>query len=267
MVTPGGPGQPVSGRPCRLGPGGVAAVLDLPGVVQHVPGEAADRVSDRPGLGARVLGERQGGDDGVRDRPAVGGDGVAVAAMGRPQAKTELAGVGELGRDHVVDDGVAVPSAATRPLAQRGRRSGGDAVEDRPRRLEEAQEAGAGRLHQGCPLDGGDGARCAEVRGRRAGEALHHRQPIHGVGRPGFAGRRRHRGVPRGRLSEGEQRAGLVPARPAPARPRQAAGEHPARPRLDHDVDRPRPGARWRHGAEHDRRRLRRQGCRGAIRP
>jgi hypothetical protein len=56
----------------------------------------------------------------------------------------ELARVGRVGADHVADQLIPVPAATARPLAQLGGGGGGDLVEGRPGRIEQADQA-AGR--------------------------------------------------------------------------------------------------------------------------
>src|SRR5215470_19418591 len=106
------PGTPGGLLPLRLRCGGL--VLDLPGVVNSVPGGAA---RDEPGRapGAAQIPVRAGraaGPDLREDRGADPGQRREVAGRERPLGEPEHPGVQHLGLAHVLDDLVAVPAAA-----------------------------------------------------------------------------------------------------------------------------------------------------------
>src|SRR3954453_13285877 len=88
----------------------VTAVLDLPGVVEHVPGHPAQHIPRRP---LPILAPTEG----VRDHCALL---LPVCARGHPC--TRLRGVAPLCLHDVPTHVVTVAAAAARPLAQTGRR-------------------------------------------------------------------------------------------------------------------------------------------------
>src|SRR5207302_670303 len=84
----------------------VPTILNLPGVIQHVPGNPTRGVASWPGFGFR---------GGLRRRPAQSGqDGLAggldrraIAHRRRLYAHPDLAAIRVLGAEHVLDDLVA----------------------------------------------------------------------------------------------------------------------------------------------------------------
>ncbi len=112
-------------------------VLDLPGVIQRVPGRASDGVADRPRL-ARVsrVCQRGAGDDCLQRIGEGGSDELHWRAgrlvRGRRRPRAQLAQVGDLGLADMADHLRQVAAAAARSLRQldalrapRGRVEGG----------------------------------------------------------------------------------------------------------------------------------------------
>src|SRR6202049_4969110 len=113
-------------RPLAL----VAAVLDLPGVVHHVPAKATSRVAHRPFLAGCPCPES------IRIRRTL------VSPSGpRRHVHAELAPVVAFRLAHVLDDRLAVTPTPSRSLAQSRGGGGCDVVEDAPRRFEQTGEA------------------------------------------------------------------------------------------------------------------------------
>jgi hypothetical protein len=106
------------------------AILDLPGVVHHVPRKAPRRVTRRPRLTRNARSERPG----IRDP-------LLTPRAARRQADADLAAVTALRITNVLDDRVAVPTTSARPFSQLRRGPGDDAVEDRPCLLEQLRDA------------------------------------------------------------------------------------------------------------------------------
>src|SRR6267378_7910095 len=102
--------SPATRTPRRSARGWVAAVLDLPRVVQRVPCDAARSIPLRPALlhwGVAIRGSLQGVGDGAPKCC----DRSTVVPIRHLEAKAELSDVGALGITHVI--GHFVPVAAT----------------------------------------------------------------------------------------------------------------------------------------------------------
>src|SRR3954468_10993716 len=93
------------------------AVLDLPGVVEDVPGDPPRRVPGQPALLAEPLRACRRPEH-LEDLRAP--DGVGDLLAGGRAGHAELADVARLGVHHVGADLVAVAPAASRALAQLG---------------------------------------------------------------------------------------------------------------------------------------------------
>src|SRR5438270_3253040 len=99
----------------------LAAVLDLPGVVEGVPGESARCVARVPAVGLQrsaLRGPAQGFEEGL--------------TVGLVEAEADLSRVSEFGPLDVLADLVPVPTAAPRALPKLGRGLGHDLVERLP---------------------------------------------------------------------------------------------------------------------------------------
>src|SRR5260370_875840 len=112
-----------------------AAVLDLPGVVERVPGGSPDGVGNRPPYPLRRVV------DAYEDGLAKGADRRAVPPIGLLQPDSDSLRVLHFRSEDVVEHVVAIPAAATRAFAQVGRRLRHDLVEVPPARFEEAAHA------------------------------------------------------------------------------------------------------------------------------
>src|SRR3954454_21753625 len=195
----------------------VTAVLDLPGVVQHVPGHPAQDISRRP-LAGLAAPER------VRDH-------CALLLPRRPWGHPG-AGFGRIASLRLHDVPayvVTVATAPARPFAQLRRRTRYDLVEGVPDALEQVQlpvELGVVERLQ-VPL--GWHRRRAEVGGRVAGHPAEDRRCLDGQRRPD--GGCVAVGV-RQQLLDG----GLVTlSAAAPAGPVQRTGERPLLPAFEVD--------------------------------
>ena len=126
-------GGRAGGARCPAGQAG-AAVLDLPGVVERVPGDPAGGVAGRPASAGERRAVRRLAEElehVARAWPR-GGAVPRVVAGGSHHGR-----VGAVGAVHVLDDLRPVPAATARPLAQLlgcGRRRSGRRSPTRPRR-------------------------------------------------------------------------------------------------------------------------------------
>src|SRR6266516_987634 len=144
----------------------IGTVLNLPGVVEHMPRDAPGGVPGGPGLAGR---RRTPGwlAEHVQDGLVLRHHGRRGGRRGQPQA--ELAGVGPLGLVHVRDDRVAVPATAARAVAQLRRGFADRLVKDGPDGGHQIRPAQClGRRERECFGIGGL-ARRTEVGGRVAG--------------------------------------------------------------------------------------------------
>src|SRR5215469_3648655 len=123
-------GRPSAGKGSS---GWLAPVLDLPGVVERVPGAAPGGETDRPAARHRRCPVAGPGEHRADIRPQRGDrGGVAGGGLAVPDA--QLAGERRVRAEHVIDDLAEVPAASARALPQpRGRRVR-DLVEHLPRR-------------------------------------------------------------------------------------------------------------------------------------
>ncbi|PZR94093.1 MAG: hypothetical protein DLM67_12875 [Candidatus Nephthysia bennettiae] len=226
--------SPGAGRPGPrpLADTPLAAVLDLPGVVEGVPGDPPSGVPAGPALAAALGRWRaQAAEDGLSE----GGDSGPVLPRRLAQAEAEPARVSRLGRQDVGDDLVAVAPTTTRPLAKLGRGAGHHPVEDGPRPLEQGGEALRLLSVQRPAIAGGLSVRSAEVGGRGAGKALDHLQVADRAGRGRQSGCLRDQRVAGRGGGQRLERLLLPLARPAPTRPVQGAGKSALGTRLDVD--------------------------------
>ena len=175
----------------------------------------------------------QGGAQHVEDGIADLGHAVGIVERRLPEPEAQLADVGDLGADDVIDDLVAVPPTAPRALAQRGRRAGDDAVEARPRRVDQGGEPRGLRLGELGAVGRGGLAGRAEVGRGGAREPLDDVEPVAGGLRKGDARGGRDRCVAGGVVGQRVQCALLGLGRPAPTRPIQCAREHLPGPDLE----------------------------------
>src|SRR5450755_419816 len=91
---------------------GNAAILDLPGVVERVPRYAAGGVARGPATFHHVVGGTDGGLQRLERRISKRCYGGRIRVRGHAEAQSELARVGALSHEDVLDHLVAIASAA-----------------------------------------------------------------------------------------------------------------------------------------------------------
>src|SRR3954452_2878133 len=199
----------------------VTAVLDLPGVVEHVPGHPAQHIPRRP---LPVLAATEG----VCDHRALL---LPRSARGHPRAR--LRRVAALGFDDVPSYVVAVAPAATRTLAQRRRCARHDSVRVAPDLRQQSELPVELDVVKSLQVPLGRHGRSAEVGRRVAGDPSDDGRLQADGGRPycgGVAGR-----VGK-QLLDGQF---VTFAAATPARPVQRTGERPLLPTLEIDPQHP----------------------------
>ncbi len=125
-----------------------AAVLDLPGVVERMPGDPARRIPGRP----FPAGERRAVrwlPEHLEHRPAQRVTASRSSARGAARRRPDLASVGLVGPDDVLDDPIAIAPAAAGTLAQLGRGGRDDPVQDGPGGGHEVGATGSPRHRRG----------------------------------------------------------------------------------------------------------------------
>src|SRR6202022_3263764 len=141
-----------------------APILDLPGVIEKVPGHTAGDIAWRPSLLAGRRGSR-GRLNRIDDHLSPCPYARPVFPPGRLRADSELRGIRRLGIDDVVRDLVAVPPAAARALAQLGRRLRDNCVEHLPRGGEQRVDSLGLVFRKGLHVTRGMDARRTEISG------------------------------------------------------------------------------------------------------
>src|SRR5712692_6327770 len=154
-----------------------AAVLDLPRVIEQMPGHAPRNVARRPSLLASLRSARRRADR-VEDRLASRLHRDLVVSHGRLELEPEPGCVCGLGVDDVFGDLVAVAATAPRSLAQLGGRFRDCLVEYCPRRPQQRADSFRLEGRQRLRVIRRRQAGCAEIGG---GVALHTLDDLEGA--------------------------------------------------------------------------------------
>src|SRR6266550_3869475 len=212
----------------------IAAVLDLPGMVEDVPGDPAGRVPLRP---APLYGWTavRCGSQGVGDLTAKGCDRGAVPAIRSGQTQSKLSNVGRFSVEHVIGDLVTVTPSTAGTLAERCGGAAKHLVENRPGRADQRCQPLRFWSRHRLRIPFGDFLGRAKISGRPSPKMLPNAKDFpadfeRNPRRPGYGRVARRIG------RQGGQRRGLVLSRPAPPRPVKGADKDPLAAGLDVDV-------------------------------